>query len=305
MAWMWGIEELAKRMTEPPPQRVLLIGNPHARNGSEAQSLVAPLESQGLGVHFEMPDDIKSLHKLIAEIGKSVDRIVLCGGDGTISAALPALIEVGKPLVVIPFGTANDLARNLHLPMAREAQVALVGGGKPRRIDLGTVNGRPFLNAASIGLGAAVAALHQGRAKRWLGVLNYPRVLFLAWRRSRPFTVEIDCDGRAYRGTFLHLAVVNGRFHGGGLEPRPSASIADAELDLYALPDEPILQLVRHLAALRTTGSENPELFHLTGQRITVASDQARDVNVDGELSLQTPLTFGVLPRALSVVVPT
>lgn len=295
---------MADRMTESPPQRVLLIGNPHARNGSQTRSLVAPLESRGLDVHVEMPDGIESLRTLIAEVGMSVDRIVLCGGDGTIAAALPALIEVGKPLVVIPLGTANDLARNLHLPMTREAQIALVGGGKLRRIDLGTANGRPFLNAASIGLGAAVAALHQGQAKRWLGVLNYPRVLFLAWRRSRPFTVEIDCDGRMYRGAFLHLAVVNGRFHGGGLEPRPSASIADAELDLYALPDEPIVQLVRHLAALRTTGSENPEMFHLTGERITVASDQVQDVNVDGELSLQTPLTLGVLPRALSVVVP-
>jgi diacylglycerol kinase family enzyme len=37
---------------------------------------------------------------------------------------------------------------------------------------------------------------------------------------------------------------------------------------------------------------------------MTVASDEIQDVNVDGELSLQTPLTFGILPRALTVVVP-
>ena len=50
-----------------------------------------------------------------------------------------------------------------------------------------------------------VAALHSGKAKRWLGVLNYPRVLYLAWRRMRAFAVEIVCDGEQHDGAFVHL----------------------------------------------------------------------------------------------------
>jgi YegS/Rv2252/BmrU family lipid kinase len=282
----------------------LLLGNPRARSGESTATLVDPLQALGVEVVLEAPSGIERLHATIRDLGPTVDRIVVAGGDGTLAAALPALIEVDKPLAVIPLGTANDFARNLGLPAERQAQLALAAEGMVRRVDLGSANGRPFLNAASIGLGAAVAALHRGKAKRWLGVLNYPRVLYLAWRRVRPFRVEIVCDGEQHGGAFVHVAVVNGRFHGGGLEPRPTGSVADAELDLYALKSEPVGQLIKHLAALRVEGASSSEIFHLVGRRITITTHRPRRVNVDGELGLETPLELKVLPKALAVVVP-
>jgi diacylglycerol kinase (ATP) len=285
-------------------RRVLLIGNPRARSGQEAGELVAALEGLGLDVTFAMPDGIEALHDLIRKTGPLVERIVIAGGDGSIAAALPALLEVDRPLAVVPLGTANDLARNLGLPEARDAQLRLVAEGPVRRIDLGSANGRPFLNAASIGYGAAVASLHRGEAKRWLGVLNYPRVLYRAWRRIRPFAVEISCDGRTHRGHFVHVAVVNGRFHGGGLEPEPTGTIDDGMLDLYAIRDGPVVRLLRLLAALKLKGSSSPRLFQLQGRRMRISTSRLRRVNLDGELGLHTPLEVEILPRSLAVVAP-
>lgn len=285
-------------------RRILLLGNPRARNGDEAQALVPPLQALGLEVRLELPDGIEQLHEVIRGAGPAVDRIVVAGGDGSIAAALPALLEAGRPLAVVPLGTANDLARNLGLPTDRAEQLALVAHGAERVIDLGLVNGRPFLNAASIGLGAAVASLHQGDAKKWLGVLNYLRVLYLAWRRVRPFTVAITCDGAEHSGHFVHLAVLNGRFHGGGLEPRPESGIDDGLLDLYALRAGPAFQLMRILAALRIKGMAPEAAFRLAGSRITIRTSRPRRVNVDGELGLTTPLELEILRQALRVVVP-
>lgn len=285
------------------PRRVLLIVNPHARRGAEARSLKQPLEALGLEVTVVEPEGIEQLCHTIRTTGATHDRIVIAGGDGSIAAALPALLEVGTPLAVIPLGTANDLARNLDLPQVLDEQLRLVAEGAVRRIDIGRANGRPFLNAASIGYGAAVAALHQGAAKRWLGVLNYLRVLYLAWRRIRPFTVEITCDGATHTGHFVHVAVVNGRFHGGGLEPRPTGTIDDGVLDLYALRDGPAFRLVQLLAALKLEGASSSRLFRLQGRRIRITTRRLRRVNVDGELALKTPLEVDILPRALAVVV--
>lgn len=295
-----------RRLRQPATAvaRVLLLGNPRARSGEAARELAAPLREFGLEVAFEEPDGIDGLRAVIRAQAGAVDRIVVAGGDGSVAAALPALLAVKKPLAIVPLGTANDLARNLGLPSRREAQLRLVAGGRLRSIDLGTVNGRPFLNAVSIGLGAAVAALHQGPAKRWLGVLNYPRVLYVAWRRIRPFGVEIICDGERHRGHFVHLAVVNGRFHGGGLEPRPDGSISDGVLDLYALRDGPVFRLMQLLAILRLPGVASEAVFRLRGRRITVGTSRPRRVNVDGELAVTTPLEVEIMPEALEVVVP-
>jgi diacylglycerol kinase (ATP) len=286
------------------PRRVLLLANPRARRGAEARCMQQPLEALGLEVTFVEPAGIEELRHTIRATGAVHDRIVIAGGDGSIAAALPALLEVETPLAVIPLGTANDLARNLGLPQAQDAQLRLVVEGAVRRIDIGRANGRPFLNAASIGYGAAVAALHQGAAKRWLGVLNYLRVLYLAWRRIRPFAVEITCDGAIHTGHFVHMAVVNGRFHGGGLEPRPTGTIDDGVLDLYGLRDGPAFRLLQLLVALKLRGATSPRLFRLEGRQIRIATRRPRRVNVDGELALKTPLEVEILPRALAVVVP-
>ena len=287
----------------PQQRRVLLIVNPNARRGAEARGLKQPLQALGLEVTVVEPEGIEQLCHTIRAAGTTHDRIVIAGGDGSIAAALPALLEVETPLAVIPLGTANDLARNLELPRAQDEQLRLVAEGEVRRIDIGRANGRPFLNAASIGYGAAVAALHQGAAKRWLGVLNYLRVLYLAWRRIRPFAVEITCDGKTHKGHFVHVAVVNGRFHGGGLEPRPTGTIDDGVLDLYALRDGPAFRLLQLLVALKLRGASSPRLFRLEGRRIRITTRRPRRVNVDGELALKTPLEVEILPRALAVVV--
>ena len=295
---------MAPHMVATPVRRVLLVGNPRARSGGETQTLVAPLEALGLDVTLAMPDSIEKLHELIRRDGGKVDRIVIAGGDGSIAAALPALLEITTPIAVIPLGTANDLARNLGLPTTRAEQVALVARGAVRAIDLGRVNGRPFLNAASVGLGATIAALHQGDAKRWLGVLNYVRVLYRAWRQIRPFSVDITCDGVRHHGHFVHVAVLNGRFHGGGLEPRPTGAIDDGLLDLYALREGPAFRLMRLLAVLRMKGMASEAVFRLAGRRITITTNRPRRVNVDGELGLRTPLELELMPKALRVVAP-
>ncbi len=296
-------------MTDPltlatPARRVLFLANPRARNGAEARELVPDLEAEGVAVEFAMPEGIEAMLETIRATAASVDRIVIAGGDGSIAAALPALLEVQKPLAVLPLGTANDLARNLRLPSSRAEQLRLVARGGVRRIDLARANGRPVLNAVSIGLGAAVAALHQGTAKRLLGVLNYPRVLYVAWRRIHPFRVDITCDGATHRGHFIHLAVVNGRFHGGGIEPRPGGTITDGVLDLYALRDGPVFRLMQIMASLKIEGVESRKAFRLQGRHIRIATSRRRRANIDGELTGETPLEIDIMPKALPVVAP-
>src|SRR3546814_1375957 len=166
--------------------------------------------------------------------------VILGGGDGTMNAAAPALRVLGRPFGLLPLGTANDLARSLGIPFDPAGAADVIVAGASRRIDLGLINGEPFLNVASVGLSAEVVREHEsgnGR-KRLLGVLNYPISAWSAFRRHRPFPAELVVDGTPTRCRCMQIAVGHGRHHGGGLQVDATAALDDGWLRGYYLTRE-------------------------------------------------------------------
>ena len=94
------------------------------------------------------------------------DLVILGGGDGTMNAAAPALVETGLPLGVLPLGTANDLARSLDIPLEPVAAATLITTEEARPADLGWVNGHYYFNVASIGFSAELAGGPDRRIRR-------------------------------------------------------------------------------------------------------------------------------------------
>jgi len=145
-------------MASQRTKRVLLLHNAKARQGGGALGPVrSRLEAGGLAVTVEPFDNLPEIARDIARLHESADAIVVCGGDGSISSAAPAVMDSGLPLGIIPAGTANDLARTLSIPLDFAAAADLVVAGHTRRIDVGTVNGHAFFNVASIGVSSELA----------------------------------------------------------------------------------------------------------------------------------------------------
>src|SRR6266481_2797617 len=80
------------------------------------------------------------------------ETIVAAGGDGTISAVAGALVDGPKRLGVLPFGTLNHFAKDLGVPLVLDGAAKMLAEGAERRVDVGEVNGRVFLNNSSLGL---------------------------------------------------------------------------------------------------------------------------------------------------------
>jgi YegS/Rv2252/BmrU family lipid kinase len=239
---------------------------------------------------------------LILRAKKGVDCIVVGGGDGTLNAALPGLLESGLPLGIIPLGTANDLARTLGLPETLEEAAAIIAAGFCRQIDVGDVNGHPFFNVASMGFGVELTrALTRDAKKRW-GILGYVVAGLRVLHRARPFaaTVRIENETRAVHT--LHLAVGNGRHYGGGMTLSENASIEDNRLDVYSLEASGIISAIKLLPALRHgTQGRWSEVTTMEGQEVLVETTHPRSVNADGEIVAQTPASFRVLAGAVAV----
>jgi diacylglycerol kinase (ATP) len=234
-----------------------------------------------------------------ARAPEGFSAVVLGGGDGTLNAAAPALVETGLPMGILPLGTANDLARSLGIPPDAAAAAQIIAQGQLRHIDLGEVNGHLFFNVASIGFSADMAAeLTEHAKKRW-GTLGYGIVAARLLMRSRLFTCYVDHDDTTEEIRTMQVSVGNGRHYGGGMTVEETATADDGWLDLYSLEVDHWWRLLRLLPSLRkgTQGQwDDVRAFKTT--EVTIRTKRPRPVNTDGELNTVTPHASGCCQNA-------
>lgn len=291
----------------------LLIVNRHARRGAEAmEEAQDALEMAGLGVlRFEAPEGMSCADSVAAglaqgrERGDRIDRIVVGGGDGTLNAAIPGLLEAGLPFGILPLGTANDLARSLGIPLELEGAAKVIAEEQPRPVDLGEVNGHRYFNVASIGFSAELAGELKAEAKKRWGKLGYGIAAFGLLRKARPFTATLIHDGATERVRTIQVSVGNGRHYGGGMTVSEEARPDDGVFDVYSLEVERWWRLVALLPWLRsgTQGRwRDVRAFRTTA--LELRTRRPRPVNTDGELTTHTPAVFRLHRAALRVFAP-
>ncbi|MEG6509378.1 lipid kinase [Methyloligella sp. 2.7D] len=286
--------------------RALVLVNPNASRAEAAMPWLAYWAAHDPRVSLMEVSSAKAMADAIEVHADNADRIVLGGGDGTLSSMLPSLLPLGKPLAVLPLGTANDFARTLSIPENLQHAAALTLGGREHRIDVGMVNGHPFLNVASVGVASTVSEMQNEDLKKQWSVLSYGISFREAIRRATPFHVHLKFDGDVtWRGMVYQVSVGNGRFHGGGLVVGENAAIDDGKLNVYAVRPGTALQLVACLATLRLgLAGELRTLKRGFAQDVVIATAHPRPINVDGDIRTETPAHFSIHPRALSVVIP-
>jgi len=271
------------------PMRPVLLINPRSGGGkAQRYDLVTLCRARGIEpVVMKEGDDLASL--AAAAVSSGADVIGMAGGDG--SQAIVAATASGHdvPYVCIPTGTRNHFA--LDIGVDRENVIGALDAfhyGSERRIDLGQVNGRIFVNNASIGLyGRIVQSPEYREAKLRTVIEMLPELLGPA---AMPFDLRfVDPSGASYNRAQLVL-VSNNRYQLDPLGSQGTRGTMDAgTLGVVVVPDAPPLRRWREWTAAR---------FELD-------SGASIDVGLDGEaLKLDPPLRFDSLPGALRIRTP-
>lgn len=239
-------------------------------------------------------------------LSEGADLVVCCGGDGTIRAVATALAGTSVPLVVVPTGTGNLLARNLGIPTELEVALRVATAGRDRRIDLGRAGTGCFAAMAGIGLDAAMVRDARPRLKKALGWPAY--VLSAAQHLRDPaMAVRLRVDGGPVRNRrAVALVVGNVGSLQGGRPLLPDADPSDGELDLAVIAPRSVREWLTVAARVaRGASSDDLPLERLTFRRLEIAVGAAQPCELDGDFAGETSsLVVEVCPQALTVRVP-
>jgi diacylglycerol kinase (ATP) len=288
------------------PSRALLLVNPRARRGAEGvEEIAAGLRRAGLDLIVEPTEDRSACSGTIERHAGEVDRVIVAGGDGSLNAAVQVLVQVGLPLAILPLGTANNLARTVGVPLDLEGAMATAAGARRRTVDLGRVNGRYFCTTASIGLSVEITEELSPEAKRRWGPLAYVLASVKVLRRSRPFHADVTWEGGTRHTRTVQIVVGNGRHYGAALAVAHDAAIDDARLDLYSLEVNHWWELLKLAPSLKWgTHVKRREVEALRARSYEIRTRAPMPIDLDGEIGVETPARFEVVPRALEVFVP-
>ena len=207
---------------------------------------------------------------------------------------------------VLPTGTLNHFAKDLGLPLELADAVRTIAQGAVRRVDVGQVNGRLFLNNSSIGVYPRVVELRQRQQSagsgKWLAALWAS----LAVLRRRPFMgVRIrTADETVVRSTPF-VFVGNNRYRMVGIRAASRESLTEGRLAVYVMHAPRRRSLVALAARVFWRGVdkvEELELFDVTEATIETRRSRLL-VSLDGEVTvLDSPLDYRILPQALPVL---
>jgi diacylglycerol kinase family enzyme len=285
-------------------QPFLLI-NAGSGGGKKQDSIAAVATELDLDHHIVEPgDDFDTV--LSKALAHGANLLAAAGGDGTLCAVANVAMDHDLPMIVVPAGTRNHFALDLGLdredvPGALDA----FSDGVDIVIDLAEVNGRPFVNNASMGVYAQVVQSPEYRdAKMRTAATMLPDII---GPDAVPLDLRFPLPSGEQATTAQLLLVSNNPYQlahirGGGLRERlDSALLGVASVRIQNAAD------AQRFAALEVAGQVQrfPGWHEWTTTELTVDSDGPIEIGVDGEaLSLEPPLQFSVRPGALTVRLP-
>jgi undecaprenyl-diphosphatase len=289
--WWWPLapvdpdvvrERLAPTATTPLPYGAgvtIVVNSSAGPDSGEADDIAADVREALPKATVVALDDPERLVETLKKAAKKADAIGVRGGDGSVNAAAQVAYDAGKPLVLVPGGTLNHLARDLGIDSLDDAARG-VDAGCAVDLDVAEIDGRPFLNTASFG---SYAALVDARERLEASIGKWPALvvaLATALRREEPVEVEIDGSPRKVWAIF----VGNCRYEPAGFAPAYRPDLRDGLLDVRIVDAARPLVAARLIAAVLTGTLARSTVYEQRyANEVRIRADRPLRLARDGE----------------------
>ncbi|MCQ2975568.1 MAG: diacylglycerol kinase family lipid kinase [Bacteroidales bacterium] len=254
---------------------------------------------------------------------EGVDIILSVGGDGTTNEIINGIImenvDISKlpSLVVIPFGTGNDLARTINAGKNYDLIIDKIKKDDFTIIDVAKITyqsynnlteSRYFINTADIGFGPMVITKVEKQNIKWPGKIAYILAATSIFTFQNDINITLEADEYKYEGPIYEVCITNGKYFGGGFGVSPYAIVDDEVLDLVVVKKFSMFNFLEQFKKLRK--GQPIMADQVTYRKITqcsIISNKSKQIpfEIDGELLGTTPIDIKIVPSSVKIFVNT
>ncbi|RYE02575.1 MAG: diacylglycerol kinase [Sphingobacteriaceae bacterium] len=287
---------------------VLIIYN--ARSGSQANEQFHDLlqqKSSQYNFEFEIFDlDKPDCEGLIRSKIKDYKPglLIAAGGDGTLNIVAKIAPDFDLPVMILPCGSANGMARELAVPNDVAGAYDVLGNYKIRNIDLLKINGHTCVHLADVGLNARIVRRFEQDPKR--GLITYAKHLFNEIFLIRSKRFELRYDGKMIRRKAVSITFANASKYGTGAVINPTGKIDDGKFELCIVRPFPRLQLFSLAWKMFRGTLQTSEYFEVIAcTEAQIKHKKGVMLQVDGEvIGKVKQIDISIRPNVLKLLLP-
>lgn len=263
--------------------------------------IIDTLENNGYDVTVHIGKYKGDCTDFIKAIGSRFDVIVACGGDGTLSETVSAVLTLDKKPEIgyIPSGTTNDFAVSWKISRKPMEAATNIAENEPRLCDVSTFCGKPFVYVAAFGAFTEASYSTPQELKKSIGWIAYIIEGIKSLPSIKPIKMKIEYDGGVIEDEFLYGMISNTR-HVGGFELKVSddVSLSDGLMELILIrnpknsADNP-----KMLSAVLNQDASSEYITFVHTKKVRFETDEDVSWTIDGE-------NGGVIKEGEAEVIP-
>jgi len=297
--------------------KTLVIQNPYSsrwKSSRRQEDLKNALADAGIQFDLVVTEEQKHATELSKKgCLEGYDTIIAAGGDGTIGEVINGIMSVEKQgklpnFGIMPLGTANDLAANLGISDELTQAAKTIAAGKTKKLDIGEVNGRYFINNSGLGLEPYTTVL-QEKMTKVPGTPRYMLAVFGGIIKNKQWVMQIEWDGGSFEGPTTLVSVGNGARTGGFFYTVPHADPTDGKLSFVHgyIPTRAQILKVLPMTMKPAEGNyvEHPAVHEIHCTWLKVHVEPGTPAHTDGELFATSihDLEYKILPARIPILI--
>ncbi|PSN17699.1 lipid kinase [filamentous cyanobacterium CCP5] len=277
--------------------------------GPKLTEIQSALEDLNFTAHLTKPD--RDAHQLAQQaLKEGADVIIAAGGDGTVSGVASVLVGTDIPLGIIPSGTANGFASALGIPEDLDQACAIIKADHRSRVDTARCNDQLMLLVACIGFEANLLDNMDRDEKNILGKLAIVKNGLQELRDLEQFDVQLSTPDHHWNEPATAITIANTATAEMVLAQGPADVAADdRSLSVTLISPDHQWEAITSAAdllvsALQQRSVEDETVHHCKTSEVTVETDPAQKIFIDGEPAGETPIRIECHPKSLVVLTP-